>query len=84
MAATTILAVATAASVAEQRKARKQAEAQAAEERARLEAEQNKPPPRLPTPTDARNARRRSIRSLLARRGRDSTVLTGTGSGLGG
>lgn len=69
----------------EQRKARKQAESQAAEEQARLEAEMNKPPPRLPTEGDERRARRRSIRDLLARRGRQSTILTPESSdALGG
>lgn len=69
----------------EQRKARKQAEAAANEERARLEELRNQPPARLPTETDAKNARRRSIRSLLARKGRSSTILTGEGSdALGG
>jgi hypothetical protein len=60
----------------EARRARRQAEADAAKQRALLQAEIDKPPPRLPTDDDRRQAGRRSLRELARRRGRASTILT--------
>jgi hypothetical protein len=70
----------------EQRKARKDAERAAAEERAAVEALQREikaeaaaPEAAMPSPNDAatKAAKRRSITAQMRRRGRASTILTG-------
>ena len=60
----------------EQRKARKAAEEEAARQREALAALQAESPPAIPTEADAKRGRRRSIRDMLSRRGRRSTILT--------
>ena len=67
----------------EMRKARKQAERLAAEERARIEALQREAESPMPLADDeeVRRARRRSITSQMRRRGRQSTILTSDASG---
>lgn len=70
-----------AASYSENRKARKDAERQAAEQREALaaaEAEATKNKPAMPVADDeaTQRARKRSITAQLRRRGRASTILT--------
>lgn len=90
MGISTAVAALTAVSAHEQRKdarkAREQAERDAAKQREALAALEQEPAPVLPTANDAdtQRARRRSIISQLRRRGRSSTILTqGSGSGTG-
>lgn len=70
-------------SLIQQRKADKRAEADAALQRATLAELQQEPPAVMPTVDDeaTRRARRRSIASTMARRGRASTILTDSGTG---
>jgi hypothetical protein len=76
-------AVAGGAQALEARRARKRAEEEAAREREALAALQEEPAPIMPVPGDEKKMRRRSIAGL-ARRGRLSTILTGsTGDRLG-
>ena len=74
-------AVAAGGSVLETRKARKEAEAEAARQREALAEIQAEEPPELPTKASERRGRRRSIRDLLSRRGRRSTILSNQESG---
>lgn len=70
------------------KKAREEAERQAAEQREALAALESEPEVAMPTGDDeaTRRARRRSISAQLRRRGRQSTILTGddsSGTALG-
>lgn len=69
--------------VEEARRANDLAEQQIAQEREALAALQREPEPALPTADDesVRRARRRSRAAQLARRGRQSTILTDSGDG---
>jgi len=69
-------------STLEARKARKDAERQAALERDALADLQQEPEPVIPLADDitVKQTRRRSIASQMRRRGRSSTILTDTGA----
>lgn len=78
-AAAVVVAIAAAYSAKESHDARKEAKDQAAAERERLaalDAKEAANPVKLPTTTDTQVARRVSIATIAARRGRASTILT--------